>query len=306
MTFPLGFDRPEWLLFLFLAAPLLLWGLWGRPRWSWTRRALAVAVRALLFLLLALAAAGLAWRREVDAVAVIFAVDRSASVGAAGEAAATKFVTEALAAAQADDQAGVVVFGEGAMIDAAPRTGLRWGGAEATPLPHQTDLAAALRLSVAMLPADRARRVVVLSDGAETRGDVLDQLAKGAESDIEISVVPIGGQTGPEMLVEDVIAPPRVDEGSAFDLRVVVRSEVETTASLRLMKNNGLLGEVPVTLRAGRSEVFSFRQGADSPGLARFRAVIVPDDPKTDQLLQNNESVTTVQFGNTLAPKSIT
>lgn len=291
----LGFDRPDLLWLLLLLLPMAGLARWSRRKIPPIRRWIAFGLRALLLVAVVFALSELTLRRPVDDLAVVFVVDRSASVGPDGEAASDAFVQEALEAAGNGDVAGMVVFGGEAMVEAEPRQGFAFHGVESRPNEHQSDLASGLRLGTALLPADRTRRLVLLSDGEQTLGDAAAQALQVADEDLEVSVVPVGLDPGPEVWLSDLIAPPRVDQDRAFDLRIVADSERPVQGQLRLYRNDQYLGSLKVDLPGGRAEVLSVRQDAAEPGLYRYRAVLELDDPAADTLPQNNAVLTTVQ-----------
>lgn len=290
----LGLERPEYLWLLALALPLaaMMWG--SKRRLSRGRLLGAYLLRLAVLVALSLAAAGLTLEQQVDDLAVVFAIDASASVGAAGQQKAADFIQEALKYQKEGDVAGVVVFGGDAALDAAPREHLEFHGVESVVNAHQSDLAAGLRLSSAVLPSNRARRIVLLSDGEETRGDAATQVMLTAGDDLEIGVMPITGVRGQEVVVEDVIAPARVDEGAGYEVRVVVRSDQPAKGKLRIFRNEQYLGEIPVDLIGGRAQVIPIRQESAESGLYRYRAELEVDGT-VDTLTQNNEGVGTVQ-----------
>jgi Mg-chelatase subunit ChlD len=288
-----SFAAPEWLLLLLLVPLLAVVARFSRRQLGRSRWWLAQLLRAALVASVALALAEPTLRRPVDDLAVVYVVDGSASVGADGAARALQFVRDSLAHAQHNDRAGVVVFGADAMVEREVAPDLAVHTLEARPNPHQSDLAAGLRLGTALLPADRTRRVVLLTDGEETRGDAAGQALLAASDDLEIAVVPLGSDQRPEALIEDLIAPPIVDEGAAYEVRVVARAETDTQGVLRLYENDRYLGEMPVTLPAQRSQVLSFRREARDAGLVRFRAQLEVAG-SADAQPENNVGVATV------------
>lgn len=294
--FPLAFERPDLLVLLLVLLPIVGLGLWSRRKVSPLRRALAVGLRSVAVLTLVLGIAGLTWLQAVDALGVVFVVDRSASVGASGQAQATAFIEAALQHQGADDRVGVVAFGAEGMVELEPQADLVYRGVESAPSPHQTDIASGLRLATALLPSDRSRRIVVLSDGEQTRGDAAAQVLLAAGDDLSVSVVPLGGGDGPDVLLEDLLAPARVDEGASFDVRVVLNAGQPAAGSLRLYRNDAYLGAMDVQLEgAGRAKVLTFRQEAGKAGLHQYRATFEPADPSMDQRPQNNQVMSTVQ-----------
>ncbi len=287
-----GVERPD-LLWLLVLLPAL-WGLAATSRRRLTQgRLVALTVaRSVLFATVVLALAELTLRRPVDDLAVAFVVDRSASVGATGEARALSFVQDAVAGKADEDQAAVVVFGADAQVDRDLDVEVAVPTFETIPNPNQTDIAGGLRLGTAVLPADRTRRVVLISDGEQTRGDAAIQ-ALVAE-DVELHVVSLASRTGPDVWVDDLVAPAQVDEGEPFDLRVVVRSDADTEGVLRLYQNERYLGQRDLSLTAGRATSIAIRRPAGEPGLQRYRAVVeVPG--RDDVRSQNNQGIATVR-----------
>lgn len=261
-------------------------------RWRWVTAGIA---RTLLLLAIVLALAGLSVRVPVDALGVVFVIDDSASVGTEGHQKALDFVRDALAEQGPEDAAGVVVFGATSMVEAAPREDLDLARLEAQPSPHHSDLASGIRLASAILPADKARRIVVLSDGEETRGDAAAQVLLTAGDDLEIATVTLPRQTGPEVLVEEVLVRPRVDEGAPYEVRVVARTNNPVGGTLRVYRNETYLGERAVELDPAEASVFTLLEHAGGPGLYRYRAVLEVDDPSQDTVPQNNEAMASIQ-----------
>ena len=168
----MSFTTPAALLLL-VALPLVAWWVWPvgsrrsgprpRPRSGWV----GLVLRLLILALLVLSLAGAQLARAVDDLAVVFLVDGSDSMSRESAAAAEAFVRDSVAAMGPDDRAGVVLFGANALVEQPLR---RFESADdlppfaSQPGRLHTDLAEALRLSLALLPSDAARRVVVLSD----------------------------------------------------------------------------------------------------------------------------------------------
>lgn len=289
-------DQPGWLWALVIVVPLLGTSIWFTKRklatWRWV---LAGAARLALLLAILLALAGLSMRIPVDSLGVVFVVDGSASVGTEGQEKALDFVREALEHQGPDDVAGVVIFGGSAMVEAAPRPDLDLARLESSPSPHHSDLASGIRLASAILPADHTRRIVVISDGEQTRGDAASQVLLTAGEDLQIATHTLPRKQGPEVLVEDVLMPPRSDEGAPYEVRVVARTNRPVDATLRLYRNEQYLGEREVHLEPGRAEVLPILQHAKAPGLYRYRAALQVDDPADDTVPQNNEAVASIQ-----------
>ncbi len=286
----IGVDAPLWLLLGLVLVPMAL--LAGRSLWSSRRDRLGAFARFLLVLALALAAAGVHLKLPAKKLGVVFVLDRSASVPEASRAAALSFVQNASEAMREGDQAAVVVVGDGAMIESEPAADFSLAAVESRVSPHQTDLASGLRLAEALMPSEYTRRVVVLSDGEETRGDAVAQAASAAE-DVELWTVPFAHGDADEVLLEGLSGPDQVPEGAAFELRVVARAQKPTAGRLHLYRNEVHLGALDVQLTGGRADLFVLRQEADEAGFLRYRARLEVD-PSEDAVPQNNVAVATV------------
>ncbi len=168
----IGFERPwallalppAWAFILYVRRPW--WRLARRSRAARRREAAVTGLRLFLTALVVLGLAGLEARRTVREQAVVFLLDGSSSVSvAASEGAA--WVRKAMGARRPGDLAGVISFGETPRVEEPVRADPVFRQPETDPGRHATDVGAALRLARALLPADRRRRVVVLTDGRE-------------------------------------------------------------------------------------------------------------------------------------------
>jgi len=129
------------MLWLLLFVPPLLWLAWRAPRPARRGRKLAaILLRGLLFTLLVLALAGLQVRRPVEDTAVVFLIDVSDSIPPADEEAAIRFVRRALQTRDAQDVAGVVVFGKNALVERLVGALDDLPGIESIPVRTRTDI----------------------------------------------------------------------------------------------------------------------------------------------------------------------
>src|SRR6185436_2638272 len=80
---------------------------------------------------------------------------------------ALRFVREALEAAASGDEAAVIASAGDALVERPVGPSRQLPQLASNPHRAVTDLAAALRVGLGILPTDRARRLVLLSDGNE-------------------------------------------------------------------------------------------------------------------------------------------
>src|ERR1700730_15898982 len=187
VTAPLFFERPWALVLLVL---LVLAATVGRRRGG-VRWRVATVLRATTLGLLVLALSGPVIRIPVTAVNVVFAVDRSLSITPAGRRAEEAFVREALQGIRPQDRAGVVTFAGRPVVrlpvDARPALDDLGQAVD----PDGTDIGSAIDLGVRMLPGEGVRRIVVVSDGAENRGDAAGASRAARLAGVVIDAAPI-------------------------------------------------------------------------------------------------------------------
>ena len=174
-SFSIG--NPWWLILIPLVLPPLVW-------WSYrslaglgaVRRTLAITLRTAVITLIVLALAELQTIWKSDRLATIFLLDVSNSVPADQQKLALDYITEASKKRWKDDLAGLVVFGKEPRVEVPPAPSeLNLIGYESMIDHENTDLGAAVKLALASFPDDTARRIVVLSDGNENRGNLFEQ-----------------------------------------------------------------------------------------------------------------------------------
>jgi hypothetical protein len=200
----------------------------------------SVALRALVvaFLVLALAEPRLA--RPVRETAVAFLLDSSFSVPAAERERATTWVAEAIESSRLD-RAAVVAFGARPMVDRPARLG-PLDPVRSLPGRDRTDIAGALRVGVAVLPADAGRRVVLLSDGRANMGDTDRQIDLALAQRVPVDIVPLAAEAAAgETLVAALEAPANTRVGQRFDLTAVIKSLVDTAAHVQISDGTTVL-----------------------------------------------------------------
>jgi uncharacterized membrane protein len=282
---PLTFERPGWLLLgtAVLAAALLL----SRrgPRAHGVEAALGAAAVAA-----ALAGAGAGVRLGFDRLAVVVAVDRSRSIELVPDA--TTKVDGALNAAARSmklrDELAVVAFASEAVLEEPLRTASVPRSPQRAALARDgTDLAAAIRRALAETPPDSAARIVLVTDGVATRGDTMAGAAAAALAGVPVDVLPLVQVPRPNVRVESLHAPSRATASESMDLRVVVRSSTETSGTLSVLVDGEETEKSRVAIHAGEDALF-LRSRAPAAGLHRYSVRLVPDDPASDAVAEDD------------------
>lgn len=266
---------------LLLALPLIGRGTAARTRPFW----LGLIVRALVLTGLILGLAGAQLVLPVNHTTVVFVVDHSDSVPAAEQSRAEEFVRASFQTMRAGDRAAIVVFGENALVERLASEDNALAPLAAIPRTTRTNLAAALRLALALLPDDTNKRIVVLSDGYENAGRA-EQLAdltaaRGVQVDFVALRTPQGQS---ESYLDALDAPSTVRQGQIFEIVATIISTAPGDATVRLFGDGKLIATQSASLQAGASRL-AFSLKAEEAGFRRYTAEL---DAPNDTLKQNN------------------
>jgi Mg-chelatase subunit ChlD len=237
-----------------------------KRQWRWS-----VALRAVVAALALLALIAPELNRQANAVATIFVVDGSASLGPSGRASAAEWVRAALDAKPKDARTGVVVFGGDARLDIPVAATATFTRQEVTVDEKATNLATAIRLGTAVAPTDARRRIVLVSDGLATRGDTDAALTDALTAGIPIDTHAVGGAGGPDVAVASVKGPPIARVGDTVTLTATLSSNIATTAEVTLERDGRAIASKVVDIKPGDTAVSVADPSPPSGGLARYR-----------------------------------
>ncbi|MHC5540759.1 glutamine amidotransferase, partial [Singulisphaera rosea] len=195
-----------------------------------------------------------------------------------------------------DDLAGMIVFGKDPRVEAPPApTELNPLGIESQIDSEYTDLGSAIKLALATFPEDTARRIVIVSDGNENRGNAIEQAIAARDLGVQIDVLPLEYHYDKEVLVEKVSIPPDVKKGETVNINVVVRASEPTRGTLQIFQKAdnyrapapGNEKPQPVDLKRGIN-VFNLRQQINEPNFYTFTAEFIPEEGSGDRRAKNN------------------
>jgi Mg-chelatase subunit ChlD len=260
------------------------------------RAGLSIGLRILLLLLLMLALSGLRIRTTSRDLAVIFLVDVSASVAQDNRQEILDFINREIDNAPTRDYVGIVAFAREPSVELAPTRkevlgDRRFSEISSTPPRDYTDVASALRLAAALLPIDASGRLVLISDGNENLESSTAEAELLRASGIEVYTRAIGtttarGQARGEVAVRDLEVPQHLAEGEAFDLRVTIDSTRDTTATLRVYRDESPVAERNVQLAESGENVYLVPQRVEQKGFYSYRAEV--EAIGSDVFIQNN------------------
>jgi uncharacterized membrane protein len=313
---PFAFEQPVWLILVPVCWALTLW--LGRKSLSglgtWSRRA-ALIVRLVVILVLAGAIAKPSWRREAKNVNVTVVVDESDSVrrpvkGPDGRMVdlstlVGQYIDEASERAKAGDTVTRMTVARKPMVQSLSTRPTDKPDGTPTGATDGTNLADAITMALAVPAKDAdqngaAKRILLISDGNQTAGDLLTAAATAKAAGVPIDVLPQRYKFEREVMVERIVAPPNARMGQNINVRVVLNALKPTSGKLSLTINGD-----PVDLSDGKSAgslamAVNLEPGTNivpvpvrlaMAGPQRFAAVFTPDNPDDDSIGQNNQSL---------------
>lgn len=278
--------QPAWLWLLALLPVVVAARLRGAVTEGPVRRSAGTVLRCLALACLALALAGplaSGYSRHTD---VVLALDVSASVDAETAAQALDFVNRVLEAKPPDARVGLVAFAADAAVEWRPReTVAPLRGVESHLERGATDIGRALEVAAGAFAPGEARRVVLLSDGRENRGDARAAAAVARSLGVEVHAVALERpRAGAEVAVTGITAPPRVRVHEPFRLQVTVHSRRSGSAHLVVLRNGSLAFQTRLDLAPGENAA-SFVEQAERGGLYEYEAVV---NAESDSGQRNN------------------
>jgi len=254
------------LLWGLVVCPLLVLATWrSRIDASRGRLALATLARVLSAALVVLAIADARVRWPTQKLAVALAVDGSESVSPR-EAAATRASVPRRRIER--DDVRWIDLGESVSAGA-----------------QESDLAASIDTAVALLPTGRVRRVVLATDGRETRGDAAGAADRARRAGVQVLVMPQGDHPAVDLVaVSGIEAPRLVRAGREVSVGVRLFSSGDRTVRLHLQRDGESVVSREVAARSGTS-LHDLSVAFPEEGVHELRATASVEG---DRVSQNN------------------
>ena len=293
-------DTPFFLL-MSASIPLLLIVHRGtRVEASRWRKSTTLILRTIALLCFVLALAGLHTNDREEVLAAAFLLDVSDSIPAGEQQTGIDLVNAAIDELEPTDLYSVIPFAAQSTISTPMRPKMNQPDfnpellSEAAIDSHATDMAAALHLAMRILPDDRQKRIVLLSDGLQNVSDLNPLLDLVRASGIEIFSIPLSSERTDEVWVRDLQLPSHVTSGQTFAVRAIVESTAVKPVEIHLHRDGGPVSDPQsITLKPGKQEIRLAAQRIDEQGSYTYHLKISAQDA----ILENNEAYGNVSVG---------
>lgn len=296
----LRFDEPAWFWGLIgIVAIVSSW--WWLDRLPTMRRAITLLCRAgaLAAILVALARPQLLSTQP--SIAVVAVLDVSGSIDRFAETRPEAIAAALDGAARRKaplDRFGVVAFDGRARALLIPTSAPRPPDTLDVAENDGTALADAVSLARALIPADEAGRVVVVSDGLETIGRAEDVASSDRAGRVPIDTVLVGLRNVRDVAIDGFDLPATALPRSVASALVTVRSTAPVEGvirfrsdgrSLTLTGSGAARDGLPVSLAPGATTVRAQLPIGDGP-VHELEVVFEPSDPASDAIPENSRA----------------
>ncbi len=299
---PIGF-AVAWPLWLLVGLPLL-WLLAWKHRGGLSRRRLAWAslLRSAALVLVCLALMGPSLRKDVHDISVVYALDISRSISPAFLNQALDWIDQANARHKPDlvrymvfaDKAKLLYSsGEIGAVEVRAQSSANEPAVRDVIDQSATNLENALATAMFGFGPEHAKRLVLISDGNQTEGDLWQALPRLRAENIRVFTFPATVAVNHDAWIEELAVPEGVRQQEPVGIQVRVFSRSATGARIELKTAGGTLGTRTVRLLPGENQ-FSFSTRFEQRGAIDLFARV---SAQGDQVTQNDGLTETVWVG---------
>jgi uncharacterized membrane protein len=285
--------RPDALYLIAIVPAFFLLRVLSLTDLSLAQQITQATLRSLVIAGLAIALARPSWITAQSKVATVVLVDVSDSVSDKQLAAARDYVNT-LEAAAGEGNLQLVTFAE------KPTTARKQDGKPLSASIDRhtgggagTDTQAAMQLGYGLYPDGFVPRMVIVSDGNQTEGDVAVEAYRAKELGVRVSWRTFDQDKTSEIRVVGVTVPDDIKVGQPYEVTAEVWSTEPQRATLALQQDefpNGLEPIKQVELREGKNLV-KFKSDAKHAGATTYKLTLARYEHDTEK--QNNQAVMT-------------
>lgn len=269
------------LLILVLILLVLEWILYVRQMRY--RGKFYLAVRLIMVALVLLAAFGLSVNKRSAANTTIFLVDISNSNEQNLET-IDKYLTKTIDKMPKNNQYGVVTFGRNSLVEQFVTQEKHFSKIMSMPDKSATNIEEAVSRGLSMIPDNGAGRLVILTDGRETKGSIESTASALVSRNVELLSVVYDVTADKDAYIENVELPGYLYAGDSYSMTVTVESNFDTDAALQIWMGTEQKSETDVHLNKGSNQ-FVLKQKVSGENVESFQVRVLA---KGDTCEENN------------------
>ena len=228
--------------------------------------------RIVIFTLLILSFANITISIKGKNISTVFLLDVSESISSFKDS-GESFINSALEIMPKGNKAGVILFGDNSKVDKVIDNKKLYKGLSSTPVSTATNIQAAVESAITLFEDGTSKRIVIITDGEENKGDILKSIPLINAENIDLKVYKVTGESGNEIYVDNVTIPDNISIGEEFSVQIDLESNYATAAKLTLFSGREKVGEQTVEVKKG-SNSFIFRDVQNSGGFKSYRVTV--------------------------------
>lgn len=209
-----------------------------------------LVIRGMVFACVLLALLGLKITMGKSQNATIFLVDVSGS-NEENITYAENYIKDMIETMPEGNAYGIVTFGKEALAEQFVTEEKYFAGRMTNPDNTATNFEEAISRALTMIPADMNGRLVVLTDGKETRGDIQRMAHALTAGQIPFYTILYENIVQDDVYVDSVKLPSYLHPGDKYSINVVVESNFDTDAELIVYKGSMAVTNTKVRLNKG-------------------------------------------------------
>ncbi len=233
-------------------------------------------VRGLVLLCVILAVIGVSIRVGSSRTATVFVVDISNSNEEHLEE-VEAYLRDVVDKMPSGNVYGIVTFGKNTLVEQFLTSDGHYGGLMTIPEKTATNFEDAFSKALMMIPGDYNKRLVVLTDGKETRGDINNMAQAVSAGQVELLTMLYENEEKDDAYIDSVTLPSYLHPGDKYSITVMVESNYDTDAVIAIYNGSSQTEADNVHLNKGSNRfVFSGQvdTDADSGSLENLRVQV--------------------------------
>ena len=268
---------------------IALWWWSRQPGLPAPRRQVVLGARMLSVALLVMALAAPSWQSPPAAVAVVVVRDQSTSIDEAAQQRQATVITQLQSRQPAAALLGIVDVATTAAVAALPSHNVGDTSPARIDDRNGTALAIAVTQAAALLPAGYEGRLLILSDGVETRGRLRDTITALVARGIRVDVIPLTTTQPVAQAALTQVQLPQQTRGNGTHIADIETTGTITQKATLVVTDNGVpFFDTPLQL-PGTAQRVALTIPSVSPGVHRLEFQLIA--PQDDSLPDNRQRV---------------
>ncbi len=215
-------------------------------------------VRSMVTICVLLALLGVKLPTGGNRTATIFLVDLSNSNKAHLEE-AEAYLRDTISQMPSGNSYGIVTFGSNTLVEQFVTGEKQYTGLMTIPEKSATNFEEAISKAISMIPENSKGRLVLLTDGKETKGDIHRMAQAVTASRVEMCALLYESEQLQDAYIDNVTLPAYLHPGDEYSIKVLVESNYDTDAVITIFNGSKQVAANQVHLNKG-SNHFVFRE----------------------------------------------